>query len=199
MQISARASLILLTFVIPLNTSAAQTPATVPLTLPKPTLFAPGVIPTPDFQFNATFTPDGNTVYFSKSDPGFNRITIVRSHRQQGRWTTPEVAPFSGLWKDTDPFVSPDGSKLFFISNRPTDGTRVPRKDYDIWYVERADHSENDWGEARHLEGPVNTEGFELYPLSHARWNSLLLRRAPRASRHAHLSFAVDQRSIRRA
>jgi hypothetical protein len=125
-------------------------------------LFAPGVISTLDFQFNATFTPDGNTVYFSKSDPGFNRITIVLSRRKNGQWTTPEVAPFSGIWKDTDPFVSPDGSKLFFISNRPTGGSNTARKDYDMWYV---DHTATGaWGEAMHLGAPVNSDGFEMYP-----------------------------------
>jgi hypothetical protein len=71
------------------------------------------VISTSDFELNASFTPDGKTVYFSKSDPGFNRITIVLSHRKGNDWTKPEVAPFSGIWEDMDPRVSPDGKKLF--------------------------------------------------------------------------------------
>jgi Tol biopolymer transport system component len=149
--------------VLCVSLSAAQNQASGerPLFAP-PVLFAPGVVSTPDFQFNATFTADGNTVYFSKSDPGFNRITIVLSHIKDGKWTTPEVAPFSGIWKDTDPFVSPDGSKLFFISNRPADGSNTARKDYDIWYVEHT--AGGAWGEPVHLAAPVNTDGFEMYP-----------------------------------
>ena len=143
--------------------TAAQTePAGERPLFTPPVLFAPGVVSTPDFQFNAAFTPDGNTVYFSKSDPGFNRITIVLSHRKNGQWTTPGVAPFSGIWKDTDPFVTPDGSRLFFISNRPVDGSNTPRKDYDIWYAERS--TTGTWGEPVHIGAPVNTDGFEMYP-----------------------------------
>jgi Tol biopolymer transport system component len=144
-----------------LSPAQTQPPGERPLFAP-PVLFAPGVVSTPDFQFNAAFTPDGNTVYFSKSDPGFNRITIVLSRRRNGQWTTPEVAPFSGIWKDTDPFVAPDGSKLFFISNRPTGFPNDARKDYDIWYVERT--ATGAWGEPIHIPAPVNSDGFEMYP-----------------------------------
>lgn len=127
-----------------------------------PHLFAPGTISTPDFEFDASFTPDGKTVLFSKADPGYNRITIVESHLKGNRWSEPEVASFSGIWKDTDAHVTPDGRKVFFISNRPTDGGTSARKDYDIWFVEaQTDHT---WGQPRHLEGPINTDGNEAYP-----------------------------------
>jgi len=128
----------------------------------EPHLFGPGVISTPDFEFNASFTPDGKTVYFSKSDVGFNRITVVFSRNKDSRWTEPEVAPFSGVWKDTDPFVAPNGKKLFFISNRPIGTEKTPRKDYDIWFVERA--GTDQWSDPVHINGPVNTDDFELYP-----------------------------------
>src|SRR5258708_30917527 len=127
----------------------------------QPHLFGPGVISTPDFEFNASLPPDAKTVYFSKSDPGFNRITIVLSHRTGSHWTKPEVAPFSGIWKDTDPCVSPDGKKLFFTSNRPVDGSSTPKKDYDIWYVEGT--AAGGWGEPKHLSAPVNSNGNESY------------------------------------
>ena len=127
----------------------------------QPHLFGPGVISTSDFEFNASFTPDGKTVYFSKSDPGFNRITIVLSHRKGNDWTKPEVAPFSGIWKDTDPRVSPDGKKLFFTSNRPVDGSNTPKGDYDIWYVDRI--PAKGWSEPKHLGAPVNSDGNEWY------------------------------------
>lgn len=127
-----------------------------------PHLFAPGVISDQDAEANASFTPDGRTVYFSKHSPGWQRITIVESHLKAGRWSEPEVAPFSGLWKDTDPSVSPDGSRLFFASTRPTDGSDTPRNDYDLWYVER--QSDGRWGDPKHIEGPVNSDKNEAYP-----------------------------------
>lgn len=127
-----------------------------------PHLFAPGVVSTEDFEFDASFTPDGKTVFFSKGDPSYNRITVVESHLRGDRWTEPEVAPFSGVWKDTDAHVSPDGRRIFFVSNRPTDGSQEPRKDYDIWYVEA--QQDKTWSSPHHLGSPINTDGNEAYP-----------------------------------
>lgn len=131
-------------------------------TEPMPHLFAPGVISTADFEFDASFTPDGKTVYFSKGDPAYNRITVVESHLKGMRWGKPEVASFSGVWKDTDAHVTPDGKKLYFVSNRPTDGSNTARKDYDIWYVDA--QLNGTWGTPHHLDGPINTDGNEAYP-----------------------------------
>src|ERR1700733_5539251 len=88
----------------------------------EPVLFAPGIISTADDEFGSSFTPDGKTCYFSIKSPSTiasNVYVICVSHFKDGRWTEPEVAPFSGHYKDFNPCVSPDGLKLFFISNRP--------------------------------------------------------------------------------
>jgi Tol biopolymer transport system component len=133
-----------------------------PMLQGKPHLFAPGVISDQDAEANASFTPDDKTVYFAKHNPGWARDTIVESHRIGDGWSEPEVAPFSGIWKDTDPSVSPDGTKLFFASTRPTDGSNTPRTDYDLWYVERT--ADGGWGEPKHIDGPVNSDASEAYP-----------------------------------
>jgi NAD(P)H-binding len=64
----------------------------------KPHLFGTGVTSTQDAEANASFTPDGNTVYFSKHNPGWGHITIVVSHRNGGHWTSPRwlLSPASG-------------------------------------------------------------------------------------------------------
>ena len=154
-------AVVIATFMIPIGIlprAHSQTTATEAV----PRLFAPGVVSTEDFEFDASFTPDGKTVFFSKGDPSYNRITVVESHLKGNRWTEPEVASFSGIWKDTDAHVTPDGHKVFFISNRPTDGSQTPRKDYDIWYVEA--QPDRTWGTPQHLGGPINTDGNEAYP-----------------------------------
>ena len=127
-----------------------------------PHLFGPGVISTPDQEAMASFSPDGKTVYFCKYNPGWFHNTIVVSHRKGERWMTPEVASFSGQWSDASPYVTPDGSKLFFASNRPVDGSKTERDDGDLWYVERT--ASGAWGEPKHISGPVNSEGDENYP-----------------------------------
>src|SRR3954469_2477622 len=125
----------------------------------EPHIFGEDVISTPDYEFNASFTPDEKTVYYSKSDPVFSRISIIESKRNRSKWGTPAMASFSGQWKDTDPFISPDGSKLFFASDRSTDGSLTARKDYDLWYVER---SKAGWGAPVHLPAPINTDDMDV-------------------------------------
>src|SRR5689334_25253343 len=86
-------------------------------------LFAPAVISTRDYERDGTFSPDGNTFYFTKRTiwPYFSAICV--SHFRHGRWTEPDVASFSGQYPDATPFISGDGSRLYFASRRPFEGT----------------------------------------------------------------------------
>ena len=129
----------------------------------EPELFAPGVISTPDDDLNAAFTPDQRTVYFTKSSPQ-NRIGVIFvSHLRGARWTSPEVAPFSGRYSDYDPFVTPDGAHIFFISNRPKpdSASTKPQRTFDIWVV---DKTADGWSAARSAGSRVNTDAQEFYP-----------------------------------
>ena len=87
--------------------------------VPEPKIFGEEIISTGDFESHPEFTPDGKTLYFLKDSPAFNFWTICVSHFRDGKWTAPEVAPFSGQYSDADPFITSDGAKFFFISNRP--------------------------------------------------------------------------------
>jgi Tol biopolymer transport system component len=108
---------------------------------------------------DAGFAPDGKTLYFTKDHIGQRLGVIVVSRYAGGHWTQPEVVSFSGRFTDYDPFVTADGSKLFFSSNRPATGNR--KKDFDIWMVEK---NGTGWGEPRNVGAPINTEGDEFYP-----------------------------------
>jgi hypothetical protein len=92
---------------------------------PVPVIFARNIISTEADEFGATFTPDGKTCYFTIKSPSTivsNIFVICVSHFKNGRWSMPEIASFSGRYQDFNPCISPDGSQLFFISNRPVDG-----------------------------------------------------------------------------
>ena len=93
---------------------------------PEPQIFAENSISTSDDESHPGFTPDGKTLYFLKNDPSFNHWTIVVSREQNGKWSTPEVAPFSGQFSDADPFITLDGQRFFFISTHA--GERETRK-----------------------------------------------------------------------
>jgi Tol biopolymer transport system component len=131
-------------------------------TIPQATLFAPGVVSTEFMETSASFTPDGKKVYFTRSDVQFSDNTIMESSLKNGRWSEPKVASFSGVWRDSEPFVSPDGKRLFFVSNRPvktgeaplvanSNGRNFPGA--NIWYVEKKGDG---WSEAVHVDVDVN-------------------------------------------
>ncbi|HXQ72929.1 MAG TPA: hypothetical protein VN844_20695 [Pyrinomonadaceae bacterium] len=131
-----------------------------PATQSDPVIFGAGVISTRDYESSITFEPDGKTAYFVKSMPDLSFRVIVVSRLAKGKWSTPEVASFSGQYSDTDPFVSPDGKKLFFASRRPVEGT-TPKADFDLWVVEKTNTG---WSEPRHLDAPINSETQETSP-----------------------------------
>lgn len=127
-----------------------------------PEIFAPGVISNERQQWRITFTPDGRTAYFAESADFFPRsrkATIHVSTLVGGEWSPPVVAPFSGRYSDIDPFISPDGRRLYFSSIRPVDG--VARTDIDLWMVERTNDG---WSVPIHLGPEVNSPDDELYP-----------------------------------
>jgi hypothetical protein len=68
--------------------------------------------------------------------------------------------PFTGVYRDVDPFVTADGRRLFYSSNRPGPGETEPG-DFDIWVVER--DAPGTWSEPRNLGSPVNTGATEIY------------------------------------
>jgi Tol biopolymer transport system component len=85
--------------------------------LPVPEVFAPGVISGPANDGSPTFSPDGDTLFFTRSSAHWS--IILESHRLNGGWSEPKVASFSGEWSDSSPAFSPDGSFLVFVSVRP--------------------------------------------------------------------------------
>jgi Tol biopolymer transport system component len=130
----------------------------------EPQLFAGNVISTADDESHPAFTPDGKTLYFLKNDPSFNHWTIVVSREQNGKWSTPEVAPFSGQFSDADPFITLDGQRVFFISTRPLNGKT--KEDTDIWMMKKSGDAAaggTKWSEPEHV-ARVNSETNEWFP-----------------------------------
>lgn len=121
-------------------------------------IFSSGIVSTGLNERDAAFTPEGDEFYFSIWQN--NRGVIFIMKKVNGRWTRPETAPFSGKFNDIEPFVTYDGSRLYFSSNRPIEGSEP--KDFDIWYVERKENKE--WDEPVVLGPAINTEADEFYP-----------------------------------
>jgi len=126
-----------------------------------PTVFAEGVISTLDDEINVSFTPDGGTVYFTKRSMWGGVSVICVSHLADGQWQTPEIASFSGRYRDTDPFVSPDGTQLYFASTRPVPG--MVKTGTSLWVADRT--ADGGWSEPRPLPAPILSPASDLYPV----------------------------------
>jgi Tol biopolymer transport system component len=135
---------------------------------PAPQVFAPGVISGPANDAGPTFTSDGKTVYFFRSNG--SDYFIMESHRVKGGWSSPSIAPFSGQWRDLEPALAPDGSYLIFASSRPVPGSTTPPdgswggqphpgKGGNLWRVERKGRG---WGEPTRLPETVN-RSFNIF------------------------------------
>ncbi len=125
-----------------------------------PVVFAPGIVSTEKQELNSIFTPDGNALYFSISGEG-DSVVIMEMRLSEGRWTEPVAASFSSSYGEVDPFVSPDGSRLFFGSKRPRPGSETPEPNWQIWVTDR---SGDEWGEPTWLPEAVNSHSRQIYP-----------------------------------
>jgi len=147
-----------------------------------PRIFAPGIISSEEHETNITFAPDGRELCFSRINADQSRRWLLFMRIENGRWTAPSPAPFASSGTDFEAAYSPDGRQFLFVSNRPLQRDGSPKRDTDVWVVERAGTG---WGgEPRNLgpavNGPsneymptVDREGnlyFERYGLNVSRW-----------------------------
>ncbi len=131
----------------------------------EPLLFAPGLLSTATGlnELNAAFSPegsdDGSELFYSYS-VGQNYY-LMQAIMVDGVWQQPHPAPFASGYNDVDPYFSPDGETLYFISQRPPPSA-PQRRDWNIWAVQRDEGGA--WGQPRLLPESINTVHDELYP-----------------------------------
>ncbi|MEL6557317.1 MAG: ankyrin repeat domain-containing protein [Bacteroidota bacterium] len=123
----------------------------------KPEMFAPNVISTEDFEFGSVFNQALTEFYYTINVKG--REEIRYSKLEKNQWTKPVTILSHERYGYNDPFLSPDENRLYFISKRAIDG-KGPLKDYDIWYVEKA---EDGWSEPINAGPAINTNSEEYY------------------------------------
>jgi len=113
-----------------------------------PEVFARGIVSTDHLEHSApAFSPDGDEVFWSlwrRPDKGEPQV-IMTMRREGSAWSAPTVAPFSGKYVDGGPVFSPDGTRLYFSSTRPTPAGTMSD---DIWFVEKQAAG---WGEPQCL------------------------------------------------
>lgn len=125
-----------------------------------PRRWTPEAIASPGYESSPTFSPDGREMIFMSADASFTNYRLMSSWCLGGAWSKPAVLPFAARLPvlEGDPFLTPDGKRLYFISTRQD----PKHEDFDVWVVERLPGDA--WGEPRRLPEPVNSPTSELLP-----------------------------------
>ena len=112
------------------------------------------------FESHAAFDPKTGELYFVRSSKKFSGWRILTAHCEAHGWSAPHDAPFAGKGVEADPYFTPDGRSVYFISTRATGSTQS--KDLDIWKADR--RSDGTWAEPVRLPAPVNSSEAEWFP-----------------------------------
>jgi hypothetical protein len=142
---------------------------------PAASVATPQAISSDQFESHPAFDPLSGDLYFVRSSPQFEGWRIWRSRCRAGGLAEPEPAPFGAEGVDADPFFTPDGRQLYFISSR-ADPPAKTGDDLDIWRMERSRSGE--WRPPLRLPAPVNSSGAEWFP---------------RLDAHGRLTFGSDR------
>lgn len=124
-----------------------------------PEIFAPGVVSSKEEkEMGCAITPDGKEFYFCRAVPSGPDVGIWVVREKNGKLSTPEVVSFSGVYRDFNPFITPDGNRMIFY-RMGTEGAEVRT---GSWVVERAGDG---WGEPRFLveDYCVTTPDFRTF------------------------------------
>jgi outer membrane protein OmpA-like peptidoglycan-associated protein len=115
----------------------------------------------------ATFNSRGDTIYYSRNlyvdgsirnnmNPR-NKLGIFSAVADGNKWTKSKDLRFNNEWYNiTTPYLSPDGTKLFFASDNP-----AGHGGSDLYYSE---WKANYWDDPVNLGPLINTSGNESYP-----------------------------------
>ncbi len=114
-----------------------------------------------------TFSPDNSTMYFTRNNfgkklkrdkKGVNHLKIYMSQKVNGEWTEAVEVPFdSDNYSTGHPALSPDGKKLYFVSDMPGSIGET-----DIFVVDVL--APGRFSEPRNLGPSINTERKEMFP-----------------------------------
>lgn len=127
----------------------------------EPELWLPDVVCTADAEVRITFSPGGRRMLWGRiggpDDP--DGWQIFESERGAQGWSTPKPVSFNSSANDFDPAFAPDGSGVYFFSNRPGGFGQD-----DLYFVP-FDAKTGQNGAARNLGSEVNTPGNEWAPI----------------------------------
>jgi TolB protein len=152
-------------------------------------LWLPDQVSTPKSEVRITFSPDGTHMLWGAIGwrDGAGGWDIYESQRSGNGWSTPRLASFNSGANDFDPSFAPDGSGVYFFSNR--DGGFG--KD-DIYFAP-FDANTGRYGAALNLGKAVNTAGEEWAPVISADGKRLMFASDGHGGRGKHDLFIAHR------
>ncbi|HLT72822.1 MAG TPA: hypothetical protein VKZ75_09235 [Cyclobacteriaceae bacterium] len=121
-------------------------------------VFAPGTISLPDrLEFGSIFSKNGKEFFYAIDINGKAEIHFMKL--ENNKWSEPVQLMVHDEYSYNDPFLTPDEKRLFFISDQSISG-EGPKKDYDIWYIER---NGLQWSKPINAGPKINTPKNEYY------------------------------------
>jgi hypothetical protein len=124
------------------------------------TRWTPSPVASAQFESHPAFDPLTRDLYFVRSAPDFSGWKLLVSVCNKYGWNEPAPPSFAGDGLEADPWFTPDGRELYFISSRSTDGQH--HADLDLWKVSRDRHGV--WGIPQRLPEPLNSRAQEWFP-----------------------------------
>lgn len=123
-----------------------------------PQIFAPGLASLKDqHEFGSIFSKDGETFYYGVDVRGKAETRFMKL--ENNVWTAPQKLIVSEKYSYNDPFLSPDETRLFFISDMPLSGVGE-KKDYDLWFIKR---NGDTWSAPINAGQALNSDKDEYY------------------------------------
>jgi outer membrane protein OmpA-like peptidoglycan-associated protein/tetratricopeptide (TPR) repeat protein len=130
-------------------------------------IMLPGVANSKYHEGGSTFSPDGNTMYFTRNDynegklkkgeNGLVRLKTFQAQLVRNKWENVSEVSFNGKeYSVGHPCVSPDGNTFYFVSDM-TGGEGGT----DIWYSRKQGE---EWGKPENMGPRVNTPGNDMFP-----------------------------------
>jgi len=160
-----------------------------------PEIFAPGIISTEEkYELNSIFSLKGDEFYYEISTTtqeekkeGKYFYVIMVSKQENGVWKKPEMVPFSGKYSTMDMCFSPDGTRLYFCSDRPNPWDSSSNT--HIWYVDRLD---NGWSEPKILGPPIYSPECQQGQPTFTTDGTMYFRKDPKGSLDLYYSRYVN-------
>ena len=119
-------------------------------------LFAPGIITTSSDEAYPSFTRDGRAFHYKCRDKG----GWLYMEDDGGRWSDPQIVPFSQAYAFGEAMIMPDGKTLLFCSQVGMKESEA-HESYNLW---RMDKHNGRWQTPTPFGIQINTAYHEAYP-----------------------------------